>query len=59
MAVLEAMHAALGEGPGDELRGLLDPIEVRATARRIGHLLEAGTFPHPDPRRPALPWPPV
>ena len=44
---------------GDELRGLLDPIEVRATARRIGYLLEAGTFPHPDPRRPALPWPPV
>ncbi len=44
---------------GGTLRALLDPIEVNATARRIDRLLEAGTFPHPDPRRPALPWPPV
>ena len=44
---------------GTELRELLDPIEVAATARRIDRLLEAGVFPQPDPRWPALPWPPV
>jgi hypothetical protein len=59
VVVLRALQAGLGEGLGAELRNLLDPIEVRATVRRIGYLLEAGTFPHPDPRRPALPWPPV
>jgi hypothetical protein len=44
---------------GATLRGLLDPIEVTATARRLDRLLDAGVFPQPDPRRPALPWPPV
>jgi uncharacterized repeat protein (TIGR03843 family) len=44
---------------GAVLHELLDPIEVAATARRVDRLLAAGTFPHPDPRRPALPWPPV
>jgi uncharacterized repeat protein (TIGR03843 family) len=58
-AVLRGLQAGLGGDFGDGLRELLDPIEVRATARRIGYLLESGTFPHPDPRRPALPWPPV
>jgi hypothetical protein len=58
-AVLEALRAGLDEELGIRLRGLLDPIEVRATARRIEALLAAGVFPHPDPRRPALPWPPV
>ena len=58
-AALEALRAGLDEGLGLTLGGLLDPIEVRATARRIDALLAAGVFPHPDPRRPALPWPPV
>ena len=57
--VLRGLRAGL-EGPlGAELRELLDPIEVAATAKRVDRLLEAGQFPRPDPRRPALPWPPV
>jgi uncharacterized repeat protein (TIGR03843 family) len=59
LRVLRELRAGL-EGPlGDELLGLLDPIEVSATARRIDALVEARVFPQPDPRRPALPWPPV
>jgi hypothetical protein len=61
--VLRGLRAGLDSaadgGLGAVLRGLLDPIEVTATARRIDRLLEAGVFPQPDPRRPALPWPPV
>ncbi|HEU0245216.1 MAG TPA: SCO1664 family protein [Candidatus Limnocylindrales bacterium] len=56
---MRGLRAALDDDLGATLRGLLDPIEVRATARRIDALLEAGVFPQPDPRRPALPWPPV
>ena len=59
VAVLRGLRAGIDGTLGDELRGLLDPIEVAATARRIDRLLEAGVFPQPDPRRPALPWPPV
>jgi hypothetical protein len=58
-AVLRRLRGGLDRCLGEELRGLLDPIEVAATARRIDRLLDAGVFPHPDPRRPALPWPPV
>jgi hypothetical protein len=57
--VLRGLRAGLDGGLGARLTELLDPIEVRATARRIDRLVEAGTFPQPDPRRPALPWPPV
>jgi hypothetical protein len=59
MAVLAGLRAGLDGELGGALRELLDPIEVRATARRIDGLLRTGVFPHPDPRRPALPWPPV
>jgi hypothetical protein len=58
-AVLAALRTGLDGGLGATLRDLLDPIEVTATARRIDRLLDAGMFPQPDPRRPALPWPPV
>jgi hypothetical protein len=57
--VLRGLRAGLDAGLGAALDELLDPIEVRATARRIDRLLETGLFPQPDPRRPALPWPPV
>jgi uncharacterized repeat protein (TIGR03843 family) len=57
--VLRGLRGGLDGALGEELRDLLDPIEVRATARRIDGLLTAGVFPQPDPRRPALPWPPV
>jgi uncharacterized repeat protein (TIGR03843 family) len=58
-AVLQGLRDGLDGSLGDELRVLLDPIEVAATARRLDRLLAEGTFPQPDPRRPALPWPPV
>jgi hypothetical protein len=58
-AVLLGLRRGLDGSLGSELRGLLDPIEVAATCRRVDRLLSAGTFPQPDPRRPALPWPPV
>jgi hypothetical protein len=58
-AVLRGVRAGLDGSLGDELRGLLDPVEVAATARRVDRLLRDGVFPQPDPRRPALPWPPV
>ena len=57
--VLRALRAGLDDALGATLRGLLAPIEVKATAHRIDRLLAAGVFPQPDPRRPALPWPPV
>jgi len=57
--VLRSLRAGLDGALGELLRDLLAPIEVTATARRIDRLLEGGVFPHPDPRRPALPWPPV
>jgi hypothetical protein len=57
--VLRALRDGLDEALGDDLRELLDPIEVAATARRLSGLLAAGVFPQPDPRWPAMPWPPV
>jgi uncharacterized repeat protein (TIGR03843 family) len=59
LAVLRVLRLGLDGSVAAELRELLDPIEVAATARRIDRLLEAGVFPQPDPRWPALPWPPV
>jgi uncharacterized repeat protein (TIGR03843 family) len=57
--VLRRLRAGLDGDLGDRLSGLLAPMEVAATARRIDRLLDTGVFPEPDPRRPALPWPPV
>jgi hypothetical protein len=57
--VLRGLRAGLDGDLGARMRRLLAPMEVAATARRIDRLLEAGIFPQPDPRRPALPWPPV
>ncbi len=57
--VLRALRAGLDGALGDDLRDLLDPIEVSATARRLDRLLASGVFPQPDPRWPAMPWPPV
>jgi uncharacterized repeat protein (TIGR03843 family) len=57
--VLRGLRTALDGALGIALHELLDPIEVRATARRIDALLAAGVLPHPEPGRPALPWPPV
>ncbi len=59
LAVLHELRAGLDAALGETLGGLLDRIEVTATRRRLDRLIEAGVFPQPDPRRPALPWPPV
>jgi hypothetical protein len=59
LAMLQAFRAGLDHDLGAELRSLLDPIDVTATVRRLDRLLAGGVFPQPDPRRPALPWPPV
>lgn len=59
LAVLRGLRAGLAGSLGAALRGFLDPIEVAATERRVDGLLASGRFPQPDPRRPALPWPPV
>lgn len=58
VAVLEDLAAALSGDLGDELHDLLAPAEVETTARRVRRLLARGTFPQPDPDRPAIPWPP-
>jgi hypothetical protein len=59
LAVLQALRAGLDDELGATLRGLLDRIEVTATVRRLDKLLAARRFPQPDPRWPAVPWPPV
>jgi hypothetical protein len=59
VARLRVLREGLDGALGEELLALLDPVEVAATVRRVDRLLAAGTFPHPDPRRPPLPWPPV
>ena len=57
--VLRRLRSRLDGDLGVRLRRLLAPIEVSATIRRVDRLIETGLFPQPDPRRPALPWPPV
>ncbi len=58
-AVLRGLRTAIDAELGARLHALLAPVEVAATVRRLDRLLDAGVFPQPDPRRPALPWPPV
>ena len=58
LAVLERLRADLAGSLGNDLRRLLAPREVRATAARVEELLDTGRFPMPDPDRPAIPWPP-
>ncbi len=55
---LEGLRAKLDGELGQRLTELLSPAEVKATGRRIEVLLNRRRFPLPDPRRPALPWPP-
>jgi uncharacterized repeat protein (TIGR03843 family) len=57
-AGLERLRDGLTGEPGDRLRELLSPGEVRATSRRVDALLADGRFPYPSPTWPAVPWPP-
>ncbi len=57
-AVLERLRRGIDGELGEQLRELLDPAEVEATARRMERLLTEGVLPRPDRNRPAIPWPP-
>jgi uncharacterized repeat protein (TIGR03843 family) len=56
--VIEAVRTGLDGDLGETLAGLLAPVEVAATVRRVDRLLESGRFPLPSPNWPAIPWPP-
>ena len=58
VSVVADVRHALDTGLGAELAALLTPAEVNATKRRTDALLVERRFPEPDPRRPAIPWPP-
>ena len=58
LAVLQLLADDLEGTLADDLGELLAPEEIEATARRVARLLSRGTFPQPDPTRPAIPWPP-
>ncbi len=58
LEALRTVRAALDGELGRALRGLLSRAEVRATIARVERLLADGTFPFPNPRWPAVPWPP-
>ncbi len=57
-AVIDRLRQDLRGDLGNDLRALLAPAEVRATARRTETLLSHGRFPMPDRNRPVIPWPP-
>ena len=54
---LERVRGALRGDLGRSLGELLDPTEVAATRRRVGHLFRTRQFPRPRPDWPAVPWP--
>jgi uncharacterized repeat protein (TIGR03843 family) len=56
--VLLRLRADLEGALGSRLAPLLAREELAALAARIHRLLVDGRFPHPDPDRPAIPWPP-
>jgi hypothetical protein len=58
LATLRRLRADLDGGLGRDLGRLLAPAEIRALGARLHRLIVDGCFPHPDPDRPAIPWPP-
>jgi uncharacterized repeat protein (TIGR03843 family) len=58
LAIIRRVCNAIDGALGRDLGELLSEREVRATQRRAEQLLREGTFPQPDPLRPAVPWPP-
>jgi uncharacterized repeat protein (TIGR03843 family) len=57
VADLASLRARLDGPLGDELAGLLHPVEVDATAARIDVLLRDGRLPSPDEGYHSVPWP--
>ena len=58
LAVVDRIRRELEGDLGEQLLGLLEPLEVVATARRADRLIQTGRFPRPSPSWPAVPWPP-
>jgi uncharacterized repeat protein (TIGR03843 family) len=58
LETLRRLRSELDGELGRSLGALLSADEVRALGARLHHLLVDGCFPHPDPDRPAIPWPP-
>jgi hypothetical protein len=58
LEVLGRLREELDGDLGEELRGLLQPVEVAATIQRTDRLVAARRFPWPSPGWPAVPWPP-
>ena len=58
LAVLDRLRAALGEGLGTTLGGLLSRGELRATRARVDRLLADRAMPLPGEGWPSIPWPP-
>ncbi len=58
LAILGGLRTALDDALGEALGGLLAPVEISATRRRIDALLASRRFPQPSPTWPAVPWPP-
>ena len=58
VSVVAEVRRALDGSLGEQLREVLTRAEVEATKRRTDALLAERRFPEPDPRRPAIPWPP-
>jgi hypothetical protein len=57
LLALGTLARSMEDGPvGRALGELLSRGEVRATARRLGELIDGGRFPEPGPGRP-YPWP--
>jgi hypothetical protein len=56
--VLERLQSALTGSLCTALSEHVTPREVQSTAKRVGRLLRAGTYPYPSQDWPAIPWPP-
>jgi uncharacterized repeat protein (TIGR03843 family) len=55
---LEKLADCLDDELGERLLGLILPIELEATRRRIKRLLRVGSLPEPGQGWRAIPWPP-
>ena len=55
---LDLLADRLDDDLGERLLGLVTPVEVEATRRRVKRLLRVGTLPEPGQGWRAIPWPP-
>ena len=55
---LSRVRTAIDGSLATDLGALLSRAEIRATTRRLDHLLSSQRFPMPSPTWPSIPWPP-